>query len=70
LSWLFNPVLYPGSSDTIEISQDELALLAGVSRAATNRSLHELEAEGLLAVEHGLIRVKETGQLLFYGEAE
>jgi CRP/FNR family cyclic AMP-dependent transcriptional regulator len=68
LSWLLNPVLYPGASEAIEISQDELALLAGVSRAAANRSLHELEAEGLLAVEHGLITIKDVGGLLFYGE--
>jgi CRP/FNR family cyclic AMP-dependent transcriptional regulator len=68
LSWLFNPVLYPGAADTIEISQDELALLAGVSRAATNRSLHELAAEGLLETEHGLIRMIDVQRLLFYGE--
>jgi len=68
LSWLFNPVLYPDTPETLEISQEELALLVGISRAATNRSLHELEAEGLLTVRHGLIEVTDAEQLLSYGE--
>lgn len=57
LSWFFNPVLYPHVGDTIAISQEELGLLAGVSRAVANRSLQELEEEGLIKVEHGRIRV-------------
>lgn len=70
LSWLFNPVLYPGTVETIEISQEELALLAGVSRAVTNRSLHELEQEGLLDTRHGLIRVRDLAGLMAYGETD
>lgn len=68
LSWLFNPVLYPGIVETVEITQDELALLAGVSRAVTNRSLGELQDEGLLRTEHGRIRVLDVDGLMAYGE--
>ena len=57
LSWFFNPVLYPVSKPEIEIGQEELGLLAGVSRPVVSKSLQALEAEGLLKVEHGKITV-------------
>ncbi|MCV0393964.1 MAG: Crp/Fnr family transcriptional regulator [Rhizobiaceae bacterium] len=66
LAWLFNPVLYPGSGTSIEISQEELALLSGVSRPVVNRALHELEAEKLLRAEHGRIEVRDIGTLARY----
>jgi CRP-like cAMP-binding protein len=67
LSWFFNPVLYPDMGDHIEITQDELALLAGVSRQVVNRSLRALEEEGLLRVEHGRINVFGVERLANYG---
>lgn len=63
LSWLFNPVLYPGAGGYIEITQEELGLLAGVSRQVANRSLQALEAEGLLKVEHERIIVLDLDRL-------
>ncbi len=66
LSWFFNPVLYPEVKAEIEISQEELGLLAGVSRAVANRSLQELEQEGLLATDHGHIRVIDLEGLRRY----
>ncbi len=66
LSWLFNPVLYPGAGDEIEISQEELGLLAGLSRPVVNRSLRELEEEGLLAVSHNRITVLKLAALRSY----
>ncbi len=57
LSWFFNPVLYPDTGSEIEITQEELGLLAGVSRQIANRSLQELEDEGVLRTEHGRITV-------------
>lgn len=66
LSWLFNPVLYPGAGGHIEITQEELGLLAGVSRQVANRSLQALEEEGLLRVEHGRITVLELDRLADY----
>jgi len=66
LSWLFNPVLYPDAGSQIEINQEELGLLAGVSRAVANRSLAELEDEGLIRAEHGKIRVLNLAALSTY----
>ena len=66
LSWFFNRVLYPNTGAWIEISQEELGLLAGVSRQVVNRSLQELEEEGLLAVEHGRIRPLDIPALTAY----
>lgn len=63
LSWFFNPVLYPKVGSSIEISQEELALLAGVSRQIVNRSLQELEEEGLLRTDHGRITVIDCPSL-------
>jgi CRP-like cAMP-binding protein len=66
LSWLFNPVLYPGTGGHIEITQEELGLLAGVSRQVANRSLQALEEEGLLRVEHERITVLDLDRLSKY----
>lgn len=66
LSWFFNPVLYPRVGREIEISQEELGLLAGVSRAVVNRSLQELVDEGLLGVEHSRITVLDLEGLKTY----
>ena len=66
LSWLFNPVLYPGIRSEIEISQEELGLLAGLSRPVVNRCLQELEAEGLLAVARDRITVNRLDALKTY----
>lgn len=67
LSWLFNPVLNPNLRGVVEITQDEFALLAGVSRPLVNRSLQELAQEGLVAVEHGSILVRDAERLGAYG---
>lgn len=66
LSWFFNRVLYPNAGSAIEISQEELGLLAGVSRQVVNRSLQELEDEGLLKVEHGRITPLDIPALTTY----
>jgi CRP/FNR family cyclic AMP-dependent transcriptional regulator len=66
LSWFFNPVLYPDTGSEIEITQEELGLLAGVSRQVANRSLQELEEEGVLRTEHGRIMVIDLKALSNY----
>jgi CRP/FNR family cyclic AMP-dependent transcriptional regulator len=66
LSWLFNPVLYPGTAGYIEINQEELGLLAGVSRPVAKKSLQELEAEGLIKVGHEKITVLNLKALASY----
>jgi len=68
LSWLFNPVLYPDTGSTIEIGQEELGLLAALSRPVVNKSLQALEAEGLIKAEHGRIVVRNLEALGAYEE--
>jgi len=67
LSWLFNPVLYPEVGTHIEITQEELALLAGVSRQVANKALQTLEDAGLLRLERGGITVIDVGALGNFG---
>lgn len=68
VAWLFNPVLYPGLGMHLEISQEELGLLCGMSRQVANKCLKILESKGLLRIEHGGITVLELARLSRYGE--
>jgi CRP-like cAMP-binding protein len=67
LAWLFNPVLYPDVGSHIEITQEELALLAGVSRQVANRALQTLDEAGLVRLERGGITVVDLDALGGYG---
>jgi CRP/FNR family cyclic AMP-dependent transcriptional regulator len=58
-------VLYPRAANHIEITQEELALLAGVSRQIAGKALLKLEASGLLATERGgitILKLEELGR--------
>lgn len=66
LGWLFNRVLYPGTRSEIEITQEELALLAAVSRPLVNKALQELEAEGLIRLGRSAITVFDIDKLARY----
>ena len=68
IAWLFNPVLFPGLGTHLEITQEELGLLTGISRQATNQSLQELESKALLRVERNGIVVLNLQGLSNYGE--
>lgn len=68
IAWLFNPVLYPKAETQLEISQEEIGLLSGISRQATNSSLKTLEAKGLLRVEHRSITVLDIDRLRQFGD--
>lgn len=57
LAALFNPVLYPGVGQVLRITQQELAYLVGLSRQRVNEALTRLEAQGLIRVEYGGVRV-------------
>src|SRR6516164_4846296 len=50
---LFNPILYPDSSRHLEITQEEIGALSGISRQNANQCLKRLEKEGLLRLEYG-----------------
>lgn len=66
LAWLCNPVLYPSAGSRIEITQEELALLAGLSRQVVNKSLLALEAAGLLTVDRGGVTIANLEALARY----
>lgn len=68
IAWLFNPVLYPEGGLSISISQEELGLLCGLSRQATNKSLQCLQDESLLRVEQGKLTALDLDRLGTYGE--
>jgi len=57
LASLFDPDLYPRTSRFVRMSQEEIGLLAALSRQRANESLHRLERDGLLRVEFGGVTV-------------
>ncbi|CAM5213215.1 CRP-like cAMP-binding protein OS=Castellaniella defragrans OX=75697 GN=HNR28_000014 PE=4 SV=1 [Castellaniella defragrans] len=67
LAELFNPLLYPGNSMRLEITQEEIGYLARISRQRTNRALRALEDAHLLKVEYGAVQVLDLNGLKGYG---
>ncbi|MBY4896605.1 Crp/Fnr family transcriptional regulator [Cupriavidus sp. AU9028] len=68
VSSLFNDRLYPGIGTRLEISQEEIGLLAGISRQRANQALKVLEQQGLVRVDYGVIEVLDLEGLRQYGE--
>ncbi len=68
LAALFNPVLYPGTNRLLQISQEELGYLAGVSRQRANQALRVLEDAGLVRSEYGGINVLDLEGLRRFGD--
>ncbi len=64
---LFNPILYPGIDKKLEVSQEEIGYLAGISRQRVNQALHALETAGLLRVEYGAVVIDDLDGLRRYG---
>jgi CRP-like cAMP-binding protein len=69
LASLFHPDLYPRVGNFVQLSQEEIGLLSGVSRQRTNEALHELERAGLLRVEFGGATVLDLNGLRAYSGA-
>jgi len=67
LAEMFNPVLYPATKSGIDISQEELGYLAGVSRQRVNRALRTLEKAGIVKVAYGRITVLDRNRLNGFG---
>jgi CRP/FNR family cyclic AMP-dependent transcriptional regulator len=63
LAALFNPVLYPGVGEVLRITQQELAYLVGLSRQRVNEALAGLEAQHVIRVEYGGLRVLDLPAL-------
>ena len=67
LAQLFNPLLFPGTAAQLQLSQEEIGLLSGVSRQRANQALQVLERAGLLKVEYGGVRVLDVMGLKRFG---
>ncbi len=68
LASLFNPVLSPGTNRLLQISQEELGYLAGVSRQRANQALKVLEENGLVRSEYGGINIIDVDGLRAFGD--
>ena len=66
LAELFNPQLCPQTRRVLQISQEEIGLLAGMSRQIAHRALHELEQSGLVRVRYGSVEVSDVERLRSY----
>ena len=58
-----------GATRTVQLSQDEIGLLAAVSRQRAHQALHQLEREGLLRIEFGGVTVLDLPGLRRYDDA-
>jgi CRP-like cAMP-binding protein len=65
---LFNPILYPDLSLHLEITQEEIGALSGISRQNANQCLKRLEKQGLLRLEYGGVTIIDLERLRYYGE--
>ena len=63
LASLFNPMLYPDQATDIQLSQEELGYLTGISRQRANQALQVLEKAGLLKIEYGRIKILDLDGL-------
>ena len=63
LAGLFHPWLHPGSDPHLQVSQEEIANLSGVSRQRCNAALKRLEAQGILQIQYGGITVTDLQTL-------
>jgi CRP-like cAMP-binding protein len=69
LAALFHPVLYPGVGEVLRITQQELGFLVGLSRQRVNEALKGLQAQGLIRIEYGGVRVLSLAGLRRYAPA-
>ncbi|WP_291993917.1 Crp/Fnr family transcriptional regulator [Candidatus Accumulibacter sp. ACC003] len=67
LASMFNPLLSPGSSLQLRISQEEIGLLAGISRQRVNQALQKLEHAGLLRADYGTLTIVDLDRLRNFG---
>jgi CRP/FNR family cyclic AMP-dependent transcriptional regulator len=65
---LFNPILYPDLTRHLEITQEEIGALSGISRQNANQCLKKLEKQGLLRLEYGGVTIVDLERLRHYGE--
>jgi CRP/FNR family transcriptional regulator, cyclic AMP receptor protein len=66
LGALFHPTLYPGVGNLLRITQQELGYLVGLSRQRVNTALNALQAEQIIRIEYGGVRVLDLERLRRY----
>jgi CRP/FNR family cyclic AMP-dependent transcriptional regulator len=69
LNEMVDPRLYPHAEDSIAVSQEGLAQLAGVSRSIVNRVLHKLQRQGLVRVDYRSVKLLDPNGLRRYSAA-
>ena len=69
IAQLFHPMLYPRTSSVLELSQEEIGLLTGISRQRVNLALGRLAELKLIRIAYQAIRVVDLDGLRRYGVA-
>ncbi|MCC7704750.1 Crp/Fnr family transcriptional regulator [Janthinobacterium sp. GW460P] len=69
IAQLFHPMLYPRTSRVLELSQEEIGLLTGISRQRVNQALGHLAELNLISIAYQSIRVVDLDGLRRYGVA-
>jgi len=70
LASMFHPHLYPGASNEIKLSQEELGSLSGISRQRVNKALNFLQEKKIVGIEYGTIKVCNFEALQNFGRDE
>ncbi len=69
IAQLFHPMLYPRTSPVLELSQEEIGLLTGLSRQRVNQAMRRLADLGLVEISYQSIRVVDLDGLRAFGMA-
>lgn len=64
---LFHPTLCPNAATRLQLSQEQIATICGVSRQRMNQALHVLQGFGLLQLEYGVVRILDVEGLRRFG---
>jgi CRP-like cAMP-binding protein len=67
LASMYNPYLYPATGMELQISQEEIGYLAGVSRQSVNQALQALERARLVRIVYGGIVILDLPGLRNFG---
>lgn len=70
IAQLFHPNLYPRTSKVLELSQEEIGLLTGLSRQRVNQALRRLADGGMITLSYQTIRVTDLPRLRLFGLSE
>ncbi|NKI70185.1 cyclic nucleotide-binding domain-containing protein [Collimonas pratensis] len=70
IAQLFHPMLYPRTSEVLELSQDEIGMLTGLSRQRVNQALQHLAELKLINLSYQSIRVVDLPGLRGFGLAQ